>query len=511
MPGNVVWSTRGDKLIIPVSDGLLDFAVAKVSECGRRVSIEHEVAVCGNDANMGRAMWTANKVVTPPSGYSSVCPESTMSATSTPPAVPTPTATPFATPILDTDEGREFEDKVLGFGGYRDAEVGCSLVYWEASTGSVRARVSGAGMPGRVAGSYGASTLVDVPTTDGDGGYYAWFNDGDNSYDPAAGWSQAYYTSAIRAAIPFGGLSMAWADGHILMSYRDRLSGEAKIGLFERPRAGGPAPDAVIDEVVMPDGVPAEILLERFHGDDAMNRYGGRAWIVTDEGKLWDLDIEDMAVMRMGELRASMPTPVPIPGDGGIRARRVHAVLSESEEYLLMSGWGVPRISIVDLADGSVESQTISGVTRIGELAVNYGWENKGLIAAHAGSEILLFRLTPDGRLVELSRHRLLPAGEYSLPGHLAWTTNGLSVVASVAGGHERFAVLRLLKCGMELKEIYSVEPCSVDGPTAEARHLITNNRFYPAPSADFRPQCPISESNPSSTVYLPLVQSRGR
>jgi hypothetical protein len=236
----------------------------------------------------------------------------------------------------------------------------------------------------------------------------------DNSivlYEPGSAWRHIEISPTVGIPLPYGAMTTVWAGTQMLLTYRDPASELAVLGLSDRFDPGGPVPAAPLAKVTFERGIPAAVVLEDFSRDNAVQRYGGTAWVVTDVGELWRVVIRDMEEMTLTGPVASLGAPVMVGGDGLPPAGRVHAELTLDKRFLLVSGWGVGTLSMVDLWDGTMRQVPGgAGLTLTGQIATNRGWENEGLIALHAGNHVVVYTLDPlDGALVELARQAIPP------------------------------------------------------------------------------------------------------
>jgi len=511
-PGNVAWSARGDHLIVPIDDGSNDFALIEVSDCGRTLRSVAELAVCENDVNIGRGIWTANKRLNPPPDHIPRCPAPALLPTLPPLKPPPPTATPFATPVSSSWIDRRSEEKVTTIEGSPDAASGCGgLAIFTIGQGVPLFRSQSAAEPGRVAVTWGGNSVIIGPSNAAQRSYRV-FEDGAGSNQARldALWQHAEVTPTVGTPLPFGAMSVVWADTQLLLTYRDATTGNITLGLFDRFTVDGPPPTVPLAAVSFPRGVPAEVVLQDYTRQDALQRYGGVGWVVTDLGEVWRLTIRDMIEMTLEGPVASLGAPKPIDGDGGPAARRVHAALSADERTLIVSGWGKGTLSLVELATGAVREVSAGpSIELTGQIAVNRAWEHEGLIAVHAGSWAVVYSLDNESRdLVETSRHAIPPPhGEsgHVEPGFIAWGTNGLSLIATIDKGVDEFVTLLVENCGRSMRELYRVASCEDPEVPNRGRQIITNNRFFPPPE-NFQSRCspgtipPTVEAGPTET-----------
>ncbi len=225
---------------------------------------------------------------------------------------------------------------------------------------------------------------------------------------------------------------------------------------------------------------------------------------------------------------ASLGSPPPVSDDvDEPAARRVHATLTHDERHLLVSRWGRGEIDVVDLATGTVRRVPAGdGLTQAGQIATNRAWENGGLIALHAGDNVVVYATHPDdGTPIEIARHPIKPPhgalGNVE-PGYLAWGTNGLSLFATTDDGLAEFAAFRVRACGRLLEPLYQVAGCEVPGVRNSGRAILTANQGF-VTREDYTPFCPAGVIPPTlppatatftpsptdvlfATIYLPLA-----
>ena len=232
---------------------------------------------------------------------------------------------------------RELEEKVIAFEASTDGRAaGCGgLSYfniWE------HRRRFGSRDPvalGRIAPAWGGNTVIAGPADRSQAVYQVFEDPGiDNGQDETGThWQRAVVTPTMGIPIPYGAMSVVWADTQLVLSYHDRVTGRATLGLFDRFGVSGPAPAMAIASVSFERGVPADIVLEDFTGDDALQRYGGTAWVVTDLGEVWRVTIRDMVEMSIDGPVANLGPSVPLRGDDGPAARRMHAAPNGDARY----------------------------------------------------------------------------------------------------------------------------------------------------------------------------------
>jgi len=524
IPGNVAWSARGDHLIVPIDHGDNDFAILDVTACGAAMRLVAELAVCAGDVNSGHAIWTANKRLTPPPDTVQGCPMSQRQATATPPVPPAATATPIATAVWPDYSEARIEDKVTVFEGSAEGSAaGCGgLTYFQIGQGEPLFQTSNLAGAGRLASTDYAGTFIVGPS-DAAQRSYRVAEENRHGFDSAQVrerlWDLATVSPTVGIPLPYGAMSVVWAQTQVLLTYQDPATGRAALGLFDRFEAQGPPPGSPLAEVTFERGVPAEVVLADYTREEALQRYGGMAWVVTDLGEVWRVTIRDMVEMTIEGPVANLGAPAALPGDDGPAARRVHAALSAGERYLLVSGWGEGVLNIVDLTNGRVRRVSAgAGLTMTGQIAVNGGWENEGLVAVHAGDHIVVYALDEaDGTLVELHRQAIAPPRDESgrpEPGFVAWGTNGLTIIATIDEGDDEFVAYWVRGCGRSLQLMYRVSGCAQPGVKNRGRHIVTNNRFL-GPPEGYVAACPAgvippvptpSPWVPTSTIHLPFA-----
>ena len=525
VPGNVSWSSRGDHLIVTTNHGDKDFTIIEVAGCGTSLRQVAELAVCSSDLNRGRAIWTANKRMTPPADFGSRCPAPELRPTATPPPIPSPTATPVATPVSKNLRESRAEERVIVIEGSSTVDIArCGgITHFAIWEGRPRSGARGKAEPGSWAATSGGAVFV-VGSGSGEAETYDVYEPRLNASSLETKWRTGAVTMSVGASMPYGATSFVWGDTQILLTYRDHESGEVALGLFDR---FGIASGTVSPPLAMASferGVPAALVLEGYSGHGALMCCGGTAWVVTDLGEVWQLTIaDDMASMTLSGPIAELGEIPPVPGESGPASRRIHAVLSPNERFLLVSGWGNGDIRVVNLAEGTVESTEFDDrITMIGQLATNHGWENPGRVAVHAGTHLMVLAIDPrNGTLTEIGRHPIAPPRNeegFVEPGHIAWSTNGLALVATIDNDTNEFMTLWVRECGRLIEPLYEVAICPEKGVPNRGRGIFTLNATYPTP-AGYDPRCPAgvipATPTPSSTpshgsaVYLPAAMRR--
>ncbi len=510
IPGNVAWSARGDRLIASTSHGNNDIAILEVGDCGGSIRQVTELAACSDEHNGARAIWTANKRLSPPPDFVPRCTAPELRATATPPPTPQPSRTPVATPLATRASQVALEEMTIVFEGSSDQTArGCGgFTYFDISDGDPHYRSPTYPGLGRVATTLGDYPLMAGPADAAARSYQVFTDTSILLYEPGSAWRRIEISPTMGIPLPYGAMTTVWAGTQMLLTYRDPASGLAVLGLLDRFDPGNPVSAAPLAKVTFERGIPAAVVLEDFSRDNAVQRYGGTAWVVTDVGDVWRVVIRDMEEMTLTGPVASLGAPVVVEGDGLPPAGRVHAELTLDKRFLLVSGWGVGTLSKVDLWDGTVRRIPAgAGLTLTGQIATNRGWENEGLVALHAGDHVVLYALNPrDGALVELARQAIpAPRGETGRPepGYLAWGSNGLTLIATIDAGEDEFAVFWVRGCGRMLQERYRVAGCPQAGARNRGRAIVTNNGFA-IPPPGYLPSCPANVVPATLTASLP-------
>lgn len=522
VPGNVSWSARGDHLIVTVNNGDNDFALLEVAGCGTSLRLVAELAVCPSNHNRGRAIWTANKRVTPPAGLVPGCPTPDLRPTATRVPIPSPTATPVATPVFTDARSIIGEERVVVLEGSSGGDAAsCGGVthfsVWEGQTGK---RARGRGEPGKWATTSSGTTIVVGAASHEDLTYDVY----ESSLDVGSletSWRSGVVTLTVGTPIPYGTASFVWGDTELLLTYEDLKSSAVTLGLFSRIGVESGTTSTPLATTVFERGVPAGVALEDYSGEGALMCCGGTAWIVTDLGEVWRLTVaEDMSSMTLSGPIADLGEIPPVPGESGPTARRIHVTLSRDERFLLVSGWGGGDIRVVDLVEGTISRMDFGDeITMIGQLATNYSWENPGLLAVHAGTHILVLSIDPsDGSLAEIGRQPIPPphnADGFVEPGFIAWSTNGVALIATIDDGTDEFMTLWVRECGRLLEPLYQVAVCPDEDAPNLGRGIFTWNSTFPTPEsydprcpADADPATPTPSSTPraGTTIHMPVA-----
>lgn len=509
VPAAIAWSASGDRLIAATNNGPNDFVIFSVLDCGRRLIQVAEIAACANDRNQGFGIWTANKRLSPPEDFVPRCQLPELRPTATPPPPPVPSPTPFATPLFDDPirypEQRMTEEGVIVLeGSTNEAVPGCGgLTYFATSVGDPKGRLSGLGEPGRIAHGWGLGDFVIGPV-DADRPTYRAVNRVHYT-EHGSTWHHEELSPTFGVPLPFAAMTRVWADAHVLLTYRDRSTDAVTMGLFDLLTVGSPVPDAPFASAVVPHGVPAAVVLEAYYGEDAMTRWGGTGWVVTDSGDVWRLTLVGMESLTLDGPIASLGSPPAVSDDvHEPAARRVHATLTHDERHILVSRWGRGEIDVVELATGTVRRVPAGdGLTLTGQIATNRAWENGGLIALHAGDHIVVYATDPDdGTPIEIARHPIAPPHDALgnvEPGYVAWGTNGLSLFATTDDGLAEFAAFRVRECGRLLEPLYRVAGCEVPGARNSGRAILTANQGF-VTRAEYTPVCPAGVIPPTLT-----------
>lgn len=186
----------------------------------------------------------------------------------------------------------------------------------------------------------------------------------------------------------------------------------------------------------------------------------------------------------------------------------VYADLSVDERYLVTNRWNAPELGVTDLQRRT--SRTVSagaGITMTGEVAFNHGWENTGLLAVHALSQVVVYRFHPDGELEALSQHPVEPVttGGSPVPAAIAWSARGDRLIAATNHGANDFAIFDVLECGRRLVPIAEIAACPDD--RNQGFVIWTANKRL-APPEGHAPRCPRPDERPTATPPPPPVPS---
>ena len=512
VPGNIIWDTSGERIIVPISNESNDFAILQVSNCGSNVTINAEVAVCEDNTNLGRAMWTANGEIggTP----ETPCPQPSLFATATAPPTPVPTLTSVATPLPGNETLMEQEERVVGVTNGSDCG---SLAMWRVWDGRVRRSGKVPYPVGRIASTFGLSSLIASPSDNSTVAYLVWENRLNAGLDRFGSWEARFIRVRDAQALPYGAISGLWGDMNFLVSYQYSDVGPNVVGIVDRLSAESVV--SPISEVEVPRGVPSAFALQQYDGTTVLDRDSGTVWVVTDIGEVWRLDIEHMSQMKLTGPVASIGVRPPVDTRRLLpMAARIHAEIMPNGDRLLISGWGEPALYSVSLPEGTVFRHSLDDENAVGAIAVNYGWENQDLFAVHTGSHVRTMYFSSDMRSVETLAIQLLPSASTegedtpdSYPGSVAWSTNGMALLASDGLPAKLYVGYALEECGRELRKIYTVPACPVLNQNSQPALLLTNNQLHPPPTL-YKPRCPswpVGQPNDSEQkLFIPYTQT---
>ena len=141
---------------------------------------------------------------------------------------------------------------------------------------------------------------------------------------------------------------------------------------------------------------------------------------------------------------------------------RIMGTMSLGRRYVVSNRWNVPELNVTDVLER--QSWTVplgDDVALVGGVAVNHGWENRGLLAMHATNEVRVYRFDPGQRAPEpleaIGRIKIPPPLEplptlHERAGQIAWSATGSHLIANVS--HEsgsEFVVIRVDRCGAVL------------------------------------------------------------
>jgi hypothetical protein len=520
VPAAVRWSASGDRLIAATNHGTSDFVVLDVQDCGSRLVRVSEIAACEDENNQGFMIWTANGRLQPPHDFVPRCPPADVRPTATPLPPPVPSATPMATaihpdPLRDHEEYMTERGVIAIEGSSEGSLPGCGgLTFFETSPGVPKGRTRGLGEPGRVAMGWGLHNFVVGPADPRQKTYRAVRRA--SGVDFGTVWQHEVFTPTFGSPLPFGAMTRVWGDTLVLLTFRDDSTGDVKMGLFDLIYVGAPMPTEPYAAVRVPHGIPAAVALEQYYGDDAMRRWGGTGWVVTDVGDVWRLTVQGDEAMSLEGPIASLGPAAPVGEDAEEpAARRVHADLTHDERHLLVSRWGQGEVDVVELATGATRRVPAGeGLSLAGQIATNRAWENGGLVALHAGDHVVLYATDADGTPLEIVRHPIQPphdAQGRAEPGYLAWSTNGLALFATTDDGQAEFAGFRVDACGRRLEEMFRVAACPDEQVPNRGRTILSANRGF-VTREDYNPTCPpgvlpptpVSPITRAASIFLP-------
>jgi hypothetical protein len=72
-----------------------------------------------------------------------------------------------------------------------------------------------------------------------------------------------------------------------------------------------------------------------------------------------------------------------------------HGTVTADERYVVTNQGEEPAISVADLLTGQVTSFPLPGLQHVAGVAINRGWENTGLLAAHGGDKVAIYDFSP--------------------------------------------------------------------------------------------------------------------
>lgn len=188
----------------------------------------------------------------------------------------------------------------------------------------------------------------------------------------------------------------------------------------------------------------------------------------------------------------------------GDRSQRVaggqHAALSLDERHLYLNqgsshGADPPGLTVVDLQSRTVSFLSLGArVTFTGDVAVNRGWEGRGLVAVHTMDAVRIFAPQPDGTFTPLGHGavREIDRDLYSNTGwgpwpSVAWSTDGRRIIAAAGRGFfdpsAEFVAFDVFDGGRGLRYAYELTTCEVDRRNVP-NDVFTGNGLVPSPTA---------------------------
>jgi hypothetical protein len=166
----------------------------------------------------------------------------------------------------------------------------------------------------------------------------------------------------------------------------------------------------------------------------------------------------------------------------------IPGVITPDERYLILRSGNGEIASQVIVADlDSRRSWPISipgepckysnGEDRCGELAINYGAENHGLLAIRGAAEVSVFEFNVQGSLRRLGRLPLEAYPEYVFS-PVAWTATGSSLIVGARGGNRaEFLVVQVSDGGRQLTPVRWLQTCGARLGDNYPYAIFTHNR----------------------------------
>ncbi len=357
-----------------------------------------------------------------------------------------------------------------------------------------------------------------------------------------ASWSQggkgtAYWLDASSSDVsewfvrtlksPFGTDKVATKAGVAIMPDDDRLIFGEKVGTNTGIGRYQLSEDPGADEEFFgprhgfwrtdPDS-PSWIISAPRGRNDFVETDEHDAFVVTEDAEVYILDTEIMAP-RSASIDIQ---PIVIDKEGGsrwvLRGLSIHAALAQNRRHLVTNRWEKPELNSVDLTDHKAYTIPLAAdLGTIGGLAFNWGWNNPGLLAVHAGDKIAVYDYQPPDYAEELGRVSIPPPtdsyNEKEWPGYIAWSTDGTRLVAGTKHEGNEFVVLSVESCGRSISTSLFVSTC--ESEQAIGYGIVTLNGRAPAPS-DLNQPCPTPYWDaaldpffalPTVRLFLPAVR----
>jgi hypothetical protein len=333
-----------------------------------------------------------------------------------------------------------------------------------------------------------------------------------------SGWTDRSVRLVDHYLLQHGG-SLITRDGeHLVASVREAVSTNG-LGIYRladiHQRSDEDPFDYIGDRLAFaetPSGTYASRIVQ--------DRRDKLAHVLMTDSTLHTLDVEEMEFLPDSQQLPAIATSL-----GGQRARGQYATTSIESRFLVTNRWDVPEINVVDLYTGSHWSQDLgAGVPANGGVAINHGWENRGLMAVHARDALVVYWFDPVTRsLDELSRlpatgpTHVVPPYE-PIAGAIAWSTSGDHIVAAIGDDHDDVAIVRVSDCGRRLELESQLAICELEDGVRDNRvlDLLTANGAVPPPNG-YEPTCPQVDPAPfpsardSRSAVVPFAANTAR
>lgn len=209
------------------------------------------------------------------------------------------------------------------------------------------------------------------------------------------------------------------------------------------------------------DSLVGEILTTDVEGEILLATLGGRLYQVDP------LDLQD--------LRSPITFPTPIsPANSRLNTKPpiggFHATYSYEQRLVAIGGLQGGDVILVSTENGRVVRQSVApGVTYVGGVAFNNGWNNRGLLAIHAVDRIIVLAVDSTMNVDALGEFMIDPPYvddrqiAHAITGpslSVEWSADGAFIIAAADDGTAEFVILEFDSEALEIVQSGSIVAC---------------------------------------------------